>query len=108
VVDFHAARRARALLASLRELTTGRLIVLKLVGDRDKGKRSLMGDFAGRLADVATTTTTEDEVSMATITFSILAGVGQHARRSGKRGGWVWWCPKPRGDPCGHSGRRCR
>jgi UDP-N-acetylmuramoyl-L-alanyl-D-glutamate--2,6-diaminopimelate ligase len=44
-------------LATLRPLTTGRLVVLfGCGGDRDKGKRPLMGRIAAELADVAIVT----------------------------------------------------
>lgn len=53
VVDYaHKPDAVAAILQALRPVTTGRLvIVLGAGGDRDKGKRHLMGEIAARLAD---------------------------------------------------------
>jgi UDP-N-acetylmuramoyl-L-alanyl-D-glutamate--2,6-diaminopimelate ligase len=58
VVDYaHKPDAVRAALDSLRPLTEGRLIVvLGAGGDRDPGKRPMMGEIAARLADVLVVT----------------------------------------------------
>ncbi|MBW2603160.1 MAG: UDP-N-acetylmuramoyl-L-alanyl-D-glutamate--2,6-diaminopimelate ligase [Deltaproteobacteria bacterium] len=57
-VDYaHTPDALENVLASLRECTPGRLIcVLGCGGDRDKAKRSQMGDIAGRLSDLVVIT----------------------------------------------------
>ncbi len=54
VVDYaHKPEAIDAVLSALRPVTAGRLIiVLGAGGDRDRGKRPLMGEIAARLADV--------------------------------------------------------
>ena len=55
IVDYsHKPGAVESVLRSLRQVTAGRLvIVLGCGGDRDKGKRPIMGEAAARLADVA-------------------------------------------------------
>lgn len=54
IVDYaHKPDAVTAALDTLRPLTSGRLIlVLGAGGDRDRGKRPIMGEIGGRLADV--------------------------------------------------------
>jgi UDP-N-acetylmuramoyl-L-alanyl-D-glutamate--2,6-diaminopimelate ligase len=79
VVDYaHKPDAVEAILRTLRPLTTGRLlVVLGAGGDRDPGKRPIMGEIAGRLADVLVVTDdnprTEDP---AAIRAAVLAGTG--------------------------------
>lgn len=58
VVDYaHKPDAVEAALATLRPLTDGRLImVIGAGGDRDTGKRPVMGEIAGRLADMLVVT----------------------------------------------------
>jgi UDP-N-acetylmuramoyl-L-alanyl-D-glutamate--2,6-diaminopimelate ligase len=58
VVDYaHKPDAVQAALAALRPLTTGRLVVvIGAGGERDAGKRPMMGEIAARLADVLVVT----------------------------------------------------
>ncbi|WP_446686212.1 UDP-N-acetylmuramoyl-L-alanyl-D-glutamate--2,6-diaminopimelate ligase [Nocardioides zeicaulis] len=77
VVDYaHKPDALEAVLATLRPLTTGRLlVVVGAGGDRDASKRPVMGEIAARLADVVVVTDdnprTEDP---AAIRAALLAG----------------------------------
>jgi len=79
IVDYaHKPDAVTAALNALRAITEGRLvIVLGAGGDRDHGKRSIMGETAARLADVLIVTDdnprTEDA---AIIRAAVLAGAG--------------------------------
>lgn len=70
VVDYaHKPDAVEAALAALRPVTSGRLIVvIGAGGDRDRGKRPVMGEIASRLADVVIVTDdnarTEDPASI--------------------------------------------
>jgi len=80
VVDYaHKPDAVEAAISALRPLTAGRvLVVIGAGGDRDTGKRPLMGEIAARLADVVVVTDdnprTEDP---ATIRAAVLAGCAQ-------------------------------
>ena len=80
IVDYaHKPDAVEAALAALRTLTEGRLIlVIGAGGDRDSGKRPLMGEIGARLADVLVVTDdnprTEDP---AAIRAAVLTGAGE-------------------------------
>ncbi|MCW2846075.1 MAG: UDP-N-acetylmuramoylalanyl-D-glutamate--2,6-diaminopimelate ligase [Marmoricola sp.] len=82
IVDYaHKPDAVEAALAALRPLTEGRLLlVIGAGGDRDTGKRPLMGEIGARLADVLVVTDdnprTEDP---AAIRSAVLAGVAADA-----------------------------
>ena len=77
IVDYaHKPDAVESALRTLRPLTDGQLIVvIGAGGDRDSGKRTLMGEIAGRLADILVVTDdnprTEDPAS---IRAAILGG----------------------------------
>jgi UDP-N-acetylmuramoyl-L-alanyl-D-glutamate--2,6-diaminopimelate ligase len=58
VVDYaHKPDAVEAVLTSIRPATTGRLLlVIGAGGDRDRGKRTVMGEIAARLADLVVVT----------------------------------------------------
>jgi UDP-N-acetylmuramoyl-L-alanyl-D-glutamate--2,6-diaminopimelate ligase len=79
VVDYaHKPDALEAVLRAARPLTAGRLVVVVGAGgDRDRGKRALMGAAAARLADaVIVTTDNPRSEDPAAIAAEIVAGTG--------------------------------
>jgi UDP-N-acetylmuramoyl-L-alanyl-D-glutamate--2,6-diaminopimelate ligase len=85
IIDYaHKPDALTAALGALRQVTTGRLIlVIGAGGDRDRGKRPIMGEIAARLADVLVITDdnprSEDP---AAIRAELLAGARQVESRA--------------------------
>ena len=85
-VDYsHKPGAVEAVLGALRQVTSGELIVvLGCGGDRDRGKRPLMGAAAARLADVAILTSdnprSEDPLAILTEMLQGVIGVPQVER----------------------------
>lgn len=80
VVDYaHTPDGLANVLATAREITTGRLItVFGCGGDRDRAKRPLMGEIAARMSDLAVVTSDNPRSEEPlTIIEDILAGVHQ-------------------------------
>ncbi len=83
VVDYaHKPDAVTAALEALRPGTKGRLVVvLGAGGDRDHGKRPLMGEIASRLADIVVVTDDNPRTeSPAAIRAEIIAGIPRESR----------------------------
>jgi UDP-N-acetylmuramoyl-L-alanyl-D-glutamate--2,6-diaminopimelate ligase len=87
-VDYaHTPDALANILAALRPHATGRLVVVfGCGGDRDRGKRPLMGRIAAEAADaVIVTDDNPRSESAAAIRREVLAGTGAHAREIADR-----------------------
>ncbi|MGZ8745022.1 MAG: UDP-N-acetylmuramoyl-L-alanyl-D-glutamate--2,6-diaminopimelate ligase [Nocardioides sp.] len=85
IVDYaHKPDAVEAALSALRTLTTGRLVlVIGAGGDRDTGKRPVMGEIGARLADVLVVTDdnprSEDPAAIRSAVLSGAVGVAEGA-----------------------------
>ena len=90
VIDFaHTPNALTHALTAARRMATGRVIVVfGCAGLRDRGKRPIMGEIAGRLAD-CTVITAEDPRTESLDT--IMEEIAQGCRRAGRREGEDFW-----------------
>ena len=87
IVDFaHTPNALERALSVVREMTAGRVIVVfGCAGLRDRGKRRLMGEVAGRLADFTVITAEDPRTESITgIMREIAAGLHEAGRREGE------------------------
>jgi UDP-N-acetylmuramoyl-L-alanyl-D-glutamate--2,6-diaminopimelate ligase len=87
IVDFaHTPNALERVLTLARTMTTGRVIVVfGCAGLRDRGKRALMGEVAGRLADFTVITAEDPRTeSLSQIMAEIAGGLQQAGRREGE------------------------
>jgi UDP-N-acetylmuramoyl-L-alanyl-D-glutamate--2,6-diaminopimelate ligase len=84
IVDFaHTPQSFEKLLASMRALVKGRLIVMfGSAGRRDEAKRSIQGEIAGRFADVVVVTEEDDRDVDGQ---AIMAQIADGAKTAGKK-----------------------
>ena len=87
IVDFaHTPNALERVLTLARTMTKGRVIVVfGCAGLRDRGKRPLMGEVAGRMADFTVITAEDPRTeSLSHIMAEIAAGLRQAGRREGE------------------------
>ena len=99
LVDYaHKPDALEAVLTALRAIKRGRLVcVFGCGGDRDRGKRPLMGEIAGRLADIAILTSdnprSENPLAIIAEVAAGLAASGlnriDRCRSPGRRAGYL-------------------
>ena len=97
VIDFaHTPNALEQALAAVRQMTQGRVIVVYgCAGLRDQGKRPVMGEISGRLADM-TVITAEDPRTESLAAIS--AEIAQGCREAGRREGEGYCCVADRGE----------
>lgn len=85
-IDFaHTPNALEQSLKTLREQTNGRIIaVFGSAGKRDVGKRGLMGEVAGKLADIVVVTAEDPRGELEVITRQIMSGAEKCGKVLGK------------------------
>ncbi|MEI7770650.1 MAG: UDP-N-acetylmuramoyl-L-alanyl-D-glutamate--2,6-diaminopimelate ligase [Chloroflexales bacterium] len=91
IVDYaHSPDSFDQVLGMLRPLTQGRIIVVfGSAGERDRAKRAIQGEIAGRYADLLVLT---DEDPRGEDPAAIIAEIAEGAERAGKRAGDGYLC----------------